>query len=121
MNSNPNPHDVAPMVKTYKKLFLYLSIITVIGIAIAIMHPPVWFIIFVGLLFIVSKSFVVFESFKNLLTGRNLIVLVFIMTVIFVTGLVLTGVFENHTHIVGTQDISKQLMMEQHEEGHHGD
>jgi hypothetical protein len=121
MSSNPNPHEVGPMVATYKKIFLYLSIITVIGIVIAFMHPPVWLIVTIGLIFIISKSVVVFESLKNLLVGRNIIIIVFLMTVIFVAGLVLTGVLEYHSHIVGTQDISRQLMMEQQEEGHHGD
>jgi hypothetical protein len=115
-----NPHDVAPMVQTYKKLFLYISIITIIGIAIAVLHPPLWFIISVGLIFMASKSVIVYSSFKKLLVGRNLLILVFLLTIIFVSGLLLTGIFEDKSHIVGTEDISKQLMMDQPEEGGHG-
>lgn len=114
-----NPHDVAPMVKTYKKLFLYLSIITIIGIAIAILHPPLWLILGVGLVFIAGKSMIVFSSFKNLLVGRNLLVIVFLLTFIFIAGLLMTAIFENNSHLVGTEDISKQLMSQQ-EEGNNG-
>jgi hypothetical protein len=119
-----NPHDVAPMVKTYKKVFVYLSIITVIGIIIALLHPPVWFIVVIGLIFIVSKSVIVYEAFKNLLAGRNLIIITFLLTACFVAGLVMTGIVEDKSHLIGTEDTQKALLMEQHaapkDKGSHG-
>ncbi len=118
-----NPCDMGGMVGIYKRLFLWLSIITLIGITIAVLHVPLlWFVVIVGIAFIIAKGVIVFESFKNLLTGRRLIVIVFILTAIFFVGLLFLPVLNHHDYIVGTEDISKQLLMEQKDEGpHHGD
>ncbi len=118
-----NPHDVNVMVGTYKRLFLWLSIITLIGIALAFLHISVlWLVIVLGITFIVTKGIIVFKSFQNLLVGRQLIVMVFILTAIFVAGLLFLPVLNHHDYIVGTDDVSKQLLMEQKDEGsHHGD
>ena len=116
-----NPHDVPVMVSAYKKLFVWLSIITLMGIAIAILHVPLWIVLAVGLTLIITKSLIVYESFKKLLVGRNLIVIVFILTGIFVVGLLFIPVLNHKGYLVGTEDISKQLLMEQKaEEPHHG-
>ncbi|MBI3602572.1 MAG: hypothetical protein HY209_06760 [Candidatus Omnitrophica bacterium] len=118
-----NPHDVPLMVSVYQKLFLWLSIITLIGIALAFLHISVlWLVIVLGIAFIITKGLIVFESFKSLLTGRHVIVIVFILTAIFVIGLLFLPVLNHHDYIIGTDDISKQLLMEQKDEGpHHGD
>ena len=116
-----NPHDVPVMVSAYKRLFVVLSIITLVGITIVVLHVPLWFVLSVGLAFIIAKSVIVFESFKNLLINRHLIVIVFILTGIFVAGLLFLPVLNHKGYIVGTEDISKQLLMEQKdEEPHHG-
>lgn len=111
----PHPHDVSPMVATYKRLFVILSLITLIGIAVAVVHVPLWVLLSLGLIFILVKSMTVYRSFKHLLIGRKLIVIIFVLTAIFVTGLLLLPVLNHQDSIVGTQDTSRPLMMEQKE------
>lgn len=117
-----DPKDVNPMVSTYKKLFLILSVVTIIGISVVLLHVPLWAVLLVGLFFMFLKSVFVYESFKNLLIGRNIIIMVFVLTAVFVLGLLLIPVMNHQGYIVGTEDISKQLMMEQsQQEKKHGD
>lgn len=110
-----NPHDVSPMVAVYKRLFIILSLITLMGVAVAVVHVPVWVLLSAGLIFILIKGLTVYNTFKHLFTGRNLIVIIFILTAIFVIGLLLLPLLNHHDYLVGTQDTSRQLMMEQKE------
>lgn len=125
MSSNA-PEDVKPMVNTYKKLFVILSVITLMGIAIVLLHAPWWTVLFVGLCFVALKSAIVYETFKNLMVGKNAVIILFGLTIFFLLHLLLLPVLNSKGHITGTVDISKQLMMEEPEpaehaeEGHHG-
>jgi hypothetical protein len=112
MSSN-SQEDIKPMIATYKKLFLILSVITLIGIGLVLLHVPLWIVLLVGFSFMIIKSFVVYESFKNLLVGRNGIIILFALTVMFLITLLLLPIFNQNGHIVGTVDISKQFMMDQ--------
>ncbi len=112
---NPHPHDVSPMVATYKRLFVILSLITLIGIAVAVVHVPIGVLLSLGLAFMLIKAMTVYRSFQHLLTGRKLIVIVFILTAIFVAGLLLLPVLNRQDYLVGTQDTSRPLMIEHKE------
>jgi hypothetical protein len=117
--------DVKPMIVTYKKLFITLSVITLVGIGLVLAHIPLWIILTVGLAFILLKSFIVFEAFKKLMLGRNAIIILFGLTIFFLAHLLLLPVLTHQGSIVGTEDTSKQLMMDEpavpaHGEGHHG-
>ena len=116
-------HDVTKMVGIYKKLFLLLTVVTVLGIGIAFLHMPLWLAIVVALGIIVFKSKIVLDCFKHLLGGRQLLVMVFGLTAIFVLGLLLLPALNHEGYIVGTQDISKELQMQEKpmEGHHHGD
>jgi hypothetical protein len=105
--------NIDPMISTYKKLFLYLSIITILGIAFVFLRAPIWIVITVGLLFIIVKSAIVIESFKKLLIGRNSLVIIFGLTITFLIALLLLPALNHQGYLVGTEDTSKQLMMEQ--------
>ena len=118
-----NIQDVKPMVNTYKKLFLVLSVITLIGVAIVLLHAPLWIVLVIGLSFVAIKSAIVYETFKNLMVGKNVIIILFSLTAIFLLTLLLLPVLNHKGFIVGTEDTSKQLMMDEPqpvEEGHHG-
>ena len=124
MSSTPQ-EDIKPMISTYKKLFLTLSIITVLGIAIVLLHVPLWIVLLIGITLMIIKSVAVFESFKKLMVGRNAIIILFSLTLVFLVHLLLLPVLTHQGSIVGTVDISKQLMMDEPaaqepEEGHHG-
>lgn len=118
--SSENPQDVKPMVANYKKLFLILSVVTLVGIGIAVLHVPVWFVILVGVALIFAKSVIVYEFFKKLLVGRNFMFLLFFFTITTVIGLLFLPVLNHADYIVGTEDISKHILMEQKEAGHGG-
>ena len=104
--------SVKPLVATYKKLFVILSIITLVGIAVAVLRVPFWVVLTVGLVFMVAKSAVVYQSFKNLLVGPRMVLMFIILflTVSFVIGLLFLPVLNHHGYIVGTEDISAGLM-----------
>ena len=113
---NANSPDTSQMVGIYKKLFGLLSIITLAGIAaVYFFYIPVWLAVACGLVLIAVKSTIVLGSFKQFLAGRNIIVIVFSLTGIFVLGLLLLPLLNHSDRLVGTQDISKQ------QEPHHGD
>ena len=115
-----NTHDVGKMVDIYKKLFLLLTVVTAAGIGVAFLHMPVWLAVMFALVIIAFKSKIVLDSFKHLLTGRQLIVMVFGLTAIFALGLLVLPVLNHHGYIVGTEDISKELQMqEKPAQGHH--
>ena len=116
-------HDVSKMVGIYKKLFLLLTMVTVAGIGIAFLHMPVWLAIAAALGIMAFKSKIVLDCFKHLLGGRQVLVVVFGLTAIFVLGLLLLPVLNHHGYIVGTQDLSKELQMQEKpvEGHHHGD
>jgi hypothetical protein len=70
----------------------------------------------------IIKSLVVYESFKKFIIGRNSIIILFLLTIIFFISILLLPLFNHKGQIVGTVDLSKQLMMEeaQQEKEHHG-
>ena len=104
----------------WRWLFLTLVLITALGIGIAYLHLPVWLAVVIALGIILIKSKVVLDSFKSLLTGRHLIVITFLLTAFFVAGLLLLPFFNHEGYLVGTQDISKEIQMqEKSAEGHH--
>ncbi len=123
MSANTNSPSTSQMVGIYSRLFGLLSVITLVGIAaVYFFHIPVWVAMAVGLVLIALKGTIVVDSFKQFMVGRNIIVMVFTMTGIFVLGLLLLPVLNHSDRLVGTQDISKQMQMETKEGGgHHGD
>jgi len=108
------------MVGIYTRLFGLLSVITLVGIAaVYFFHIPVWVAMAVGLALIAVKGTIVVDSFKQFMVGRNIIVLVFSLTGIFVLGLLFLPLFNHMDLLVGTRDISKQMQMETKEGPHH--
>ena len=119
---NTNLPNTSQMVGIYNKLFALLAVITLFGIAtVYFFHIPVWLVVTGGLALIAVKSTLVFESFKQFMVGRNILVIVFSLTGIFVLGLLLLPLFNHGSRIAGTVDVSKQILMETKEEPHHGD
>ena len=114
--------DVSKMVEIYKKLFLVLAVITALGIGVAFLHMPVWLAIVVAFAIMAVKSKIVIDSFKHLIVGRNVIILLFGLTACFFLTLLLLPYFNHEGYITGTQDISKQVQAEEKPmvEGHHG-
>ena len=118
---NANLPNTSQMVGIYNKLFALLAVITLFGIAaVYFFHIPVWLVVTGGIALIAVKSTVVFESFKQFMVGRNILVMVFSLTGIFVLGLLLLPLFNHGSRIAGTVDTSKQILMETKEEPHHG-
>ncbi len=115
--------SVNTMVGIYIRLFGLLSAVTLAGIAaVYFFHVPVWAAMAVGLVLIAVKGTIVVDSFKQFMAGRNIIVMVFTLTGIFVLGLLLLPLLNRSDPLVGTQDISKQIQMETKKAGgHHGD
>lgn len=105
--------NIKPLIATYKKLFFLLSAITLIGIGLVLLHVPVWLVLLAGFSFIAIKSVIVYNSFKNLLTGKNGLIVLFALTVIFLIAVLSLPFLTEKGSLVGSQDISKQLMMEQ--------
>ncbi len=118
-----NAHDVPKMVGIYKKLFVLLVAITFFGISVALLHIPLWIAVLIALSIIVLKSKIVLDSFQHLLVPRSALVILFGLTAVFFIVLLLLPLFNHQDRIVGTQDISKQLQMEEKpvEGHHHGD
>ena len=112
--------DVLKMVGIYKKLFLVLTIITILGIGITFLHMPVWLAIVLAFGIIAIKSKVVIDAFKHLLTGRNVLILTIALTGVFLVALLILPLLNHEGYITGTKDISKELQMqEKPAEGHH--
>ncbi len=123
MSANTNSPNPSQMVGIYTRLFGLLSVVTLTGIAaIYFFHIPVWVAVVVGLVLIAVKGTIVVDSFKQFVAGRNIIVMIFVLTGILVLGLVLLPLLNRSDPLVGTRDISKQIQMETKEGGgHHGD
>ncbi len=124
--SNHSSTDTNQMVVAYKKLFTILSVVTLIGISIIFFHLPLWIVFVAGFVLMIIKSKALIDAFKPLLAGRQLILILFGLTAVFFIAVLLLPVFNMNNHIVGTVDISKQLMMDEkpaeHGGGaHHGD
>ena len=118
---NANLPNTSQMVGIYNKLFALLAVITLAGIAaVYFFHIPVWLVIVGGLALIAVKSTIVFDSFKQFLVGKNILIITFSLTGIFVLGLLLLPLFNHGNRIAGTVDTSKQILMEAKEEPHHG-
>ena len=119
---NANLPNTSQMVGIYNKLFALLAVITLAGIAaVYFFHIPVWLAAAGGLALIAVKSTIVVDSFKQFMVGRNIIVLIFALTGIFVLGLLFLPLFNHSNYLVGTQDISKNIQMAAKEEApHHG-
>ena len=118
MSEHPN---VEKMVSIYMRLFLLLVSVTALGILLSALHMPVLASVFVALSIILFKSSIVYDAFKGLLVGKNILVLVFSMTGIFFLTLLLLPFFNHEGRIVGTVDISKEIQaQEKPMEGHHG-
>ena len=116
-----NTHDVPQMVSIYKKLFALLVVITLLGIGIVFLHLPLWGAVLIALGIIALKGKIVVDSFKQFLIGREALMILFGLTLVFVAGLLTLPLLNHHDRLAGTEDISKQLQMEEKPmEGHHG-
>lgn len=118
-----NSQDVSKMVGVYKRLFIILAIVTGLGIGIAFLHLPVWVAIGIAFIIMAIKSKVVIDSFKHLIVGRNLILVLFGLTGIFFISVILLPLLNHENSITDTVDISKQIQAEQapmmeHKDGH---
>jgi hypothetical protein len=84
---------------------------------------PVGIAIGVAVLIMAIKSKIVWDSFKSLMAGRYLLAIVFGLTIIFVIGLLFGPVANHMGYLKGTEDLSKELQMDQKplEAHHHGD
>lgn len=108
-----NSPDVAKIVAMYKKLFILLATITLIGIGIVYLKFPVWIAIVVGLLIMAIKTKIVLDAFGHLLTGRNGLTILFGLTAAFFITLIILPLLNHEGQLVGTVDLSKQIQMEQ--------
>ncbi len=122
MSSNTNSPSTAQMVGLYSKLFTWLSIITLAGIAaVYFFHMPLWLVMSIGFLLMAIKSTLVVELFKQFMVGRNLILMIFALTISVIIGLLILPVLNHGGQIVGTEDTSMQIQMETKQEPvHHG-
>ena len=114
-----NPEEVSKMVVVYKKLFLTLAVITSLGIAVTFLHLPLWAALVIAFVIMVIKSKVVIDSFKHLIVGRNLILILFGLTGMFFIVLLLFPLFNHEGYITDTIDLSKQIQLEQGPVGGH--
>ncbi len=104
--------DVTKMVAIYKKLFVLLATITLIGIGIVFLKLPIWIAVVVGLLIMAVKAKIVLDAFGHLLTGRYGLIILFGLTGVFFITLILLPLLNHEGYLVGTVDISKQIQME---------
>lgn len=111
-------HDVSKMVGIYKKLFIFLVLVTALGIGVAFVHLPVWLAILIALGIIAIKTKFVTDAFKHLLVGKNGLVILFALTAIFFLGLIILPLFNHNGQIVGTVDLSKEIQMQDAPTGH---
>jgi len=116
-------HEVPKMVGVYKKLFLLLTSITCLGIIAALLHLPVWLAVVIALGIIAIKGKFVLDAFKDLLTPRRALVILFALTGFFFLTVLLLPFLNKKDHLVGSEDTSNLYQTEQtHAGGHtHGD
>lgn len=121
MSQTHDVHEVPKMVTAYKKLFILLVSITALGMLLSVLHMPIALTIVLALTIILIKGKVVYDAFKHLLVGKNILLLVFGLTIFFFLILIVLPLLNHQNHIVGTEDISKEIQAQQHShEGHHG-
>ena len=114
-------HEVSAMVEVYKKLFILLVSVTALGIVLTVLHMPIAITILISLIIIGVKGKIVFDSFKHLLVGKDILVLVFGLTIFFFLMILLLPLFNHENPITGTRDISKEIQaQEPAAEEHHG-
>ncbi len=115
-------HDVTKMVGVYKKLFILLVSVTALGIVLTVVHMPVALTILISLSIILIKGKIVFDAFKEFLVGKNVLIILFGLTIIFFIAIVTLPLLNHENTIVGTEDLSKAIQAEQPVKGaHHGD
>lgn len=113
-------HEVPKMVAVYKKLFILLISVTAFGIVLTVIHMPVWITIILSLGIIAVKGKIVYDSFKGLLVGKNILTLTFALTIFFFLMVIILPALNQKNHITGTEDISKAIQAEQPiKKGHH--
>lgn len=106
-------HDVSKMVGIYKKLFILLVAITALGIVLSALHMPWIVTLTIALGIIALKSKIVFDAFKGLLVGKNILIVVIGLTLTFFLALVILPLLNHSDYIKGTQDLSKEIQAEQ--------
>ena len=129
MSSSAGSPSTSQMVGIYSRLFSLLAVITIGGIAaVYFFHIPMWLALLAGIALIAIKSSLVVDAFKQFMVGKNVILIIFGLTICFVIGLLFLPLANHASRIEGTQDISKQLQMEEKpeathhaESAHHGD
>lgn len=102
------------MVGIYRNLFFLLIVVTAAGIGIAFLHIPVWIAVGVALAIIMVKAALVWGAFKHLLAGKQVLFITFGLTAIFFAGLLILPFINSQDHLVGTEDLSRQIQMETH-------
>ncbi len=110
-------HDVPKMVEVYKKLFILIVSVTALGIVLSALHMPLFWTVIIALSIIVFKGKIVYDSFKDLLIGKNALIVVFILTIFFFLMILLLPLFNHENLIVGTEDISKDIQAQEHAQG----
>ncbi len=83
---------------------------------------PFWAALLLALIIMAVKSKVVIDSFKHLIAGRNSILILFGLTVIFFIAVVLLPLLNHEGQIKGTVDTSKEIQAQEKpmEVKHHG-
>ncbi len=117
----PSTQDPLPMIKIYRKLFIALTVLTVIGIFFAYTHTPLWVLVSVSFALIALKANAVISAFKHLIEARKFILVLFGLTGIFFLSLLVLPILNQINSLKGSVDISKEMMLrEKPSAGTHG-
>ncbi len=117
-----NHQDTNQLIALYRNLFIVLVVITLLGIAVTFLHLSPVIAVILAIVIILIKSGIVYKAFKPFLNGKNSLIILFALTIIFFLSVIVLPFFNAHNHLTGTVDISKQYDMDNKpvEGDHHG-
>lgn len=105
--------DPKSVVNLYKNLFIILSVITLLGVAVVYLHLPMSLAIVLSIIFMLIKTGIVYRLFAKFLTAKlGLRILIGLSLFLFLFVIILP-VVTHHNHLQGSVDVSKELGMEQ--------
>lgn len=100
--SSSNAHDIKKEVKGYLIVFLVLSILTIVTVAVKYLHLPLVGAIILALIIASVKASLVACYFMHLISEQKLIYIILAFTVVFFIGLLALPSIEHHDVITGT-------------------
>jgi uncharacterized membrane protein YagU involved in acid resistance len=115
--------EAKSVVNLYKNLFISLSVVTLLGIAVVYVHLPVSIAIILAIIFMLIKTGIVYKLFAQFLKAKLGLRILFGLSIFFFFCVILLPVLTYKNHLNGTVDISKELAQQElstTKDTHHG-